>query len=148
MSESMRLKNPKRYALLEEARALGIVGRHKMNTVLLRQKVDEAHAAKQPIEGRVVNASYTPGLAGVSAIRKARQETVRDDFETGQVIRWVASGRYTYVAIKCPVGWFTSAAEYNRFVPQIVDFETLVEILARPETTKIEVAVTWAPIEA
>jgi hypothetical protein len=79
------------------------------------------------------------------AVRKAR--TKQDDFDQGTVVRWTASGIYTYAAIKTPVGWFTTAREFNRFVPQTVCWEELLEILARPETTDIVVSHTWLPVE-
>lgn len=82
----------------------------------------------------------------VKALRKALKNKVVDEFEVGAVIRWTSSGRYVYTAVKSPIGWFTSAAEYNRYVPQIVDFDTLVEILARAETSNVEVASSWEPI--
>lgn len=83
---------------------------------------------------------------GLKALRKALKNKVVDEFETGTVIRWLASDRYTYVAVKTPVGWYTSAKVYNDFVPQVVDFDELTEILSRSETSNIEVAESWTPV--
>lgn len=158
MSQSMQQKNPKRYALLQEARALGIVGRHKMRQSVLQKKVDEARnrlvSGGTVSGGTISGATLTevlPMTHGVAAIRKAREETLRDDFPVGTVIRWEADGGHTvyhYAAIKAGNGaWYTTAASFNTHVSQNVDFETLVEILARSETSQIEVATRWEPID-
>jgi hypothetical protein len=76
-------------------------------------------------------------------LKKALQDAVTDDFLGGDVIRWTASDKYVYAAIKSPVGWFTTAAEYNRHVPQIVTYEELVKILSRSEVSDVQFAITW-----
>lgn len=81
----------------------------------------------------------------LKALKKALKNKNRDDFPLGAVIRWVASGRYTYAAIKSPVGWFTTSTG-NPFTPQILDFDGLVEVLSRAETTDVEYATEWTPV--
>ena len=70
------------------------------------------------------------------AVKKAR-----DDFETGTIIAWTASDRYTYAAIKTPVGWYTTASSAAAAfgVNKIIDFEQVLEILARGESSKVRV---------
>jgi hypothetical protein len=152
MSQSMQQKNPRRHRLLQEARELNIVGRHKMNTSTLEARIRMARATENAVGSKPsVVAAVLPMTHGVAAIRKAREETLRDDFPVGTVIRWEADGGHTvyhYAAIKAGNGaWYTTAASFNTHVSQNVDFETLVEILARSETTQIEVATTWEPID-
>jgi len=67
----------------------------------------------------------------------------RDRFAIATVIRWTASERYTYAAIKTTVGWFTTARRGNPFIKNMLTYEELEEILARPETTDAAVATTW-----
>lgn len=67
----------------------------------------------------------------------------RDRFAIGTVIRWTASERYTYAAIKTNVGWFTTARPSNPFIKNMLTYEELEEILARPETTDAAVATAW-----
>jgi hypothetical protein len=142
-SESMRKKNPKRAALLDEARELGIVGRHKMSTDVLRNRV--AQARPVPAETR-----WAPELrAGMDAIREVRRSAKPDDFEFGSVIRWTTDAGYNvflYAALKTPAGWVTTARAGNSFVPQTISFEELLEILGRSETTDVRVASSWVSI--
>lgn len=79
----------------------------------------------------------------IKLLRKALEDKVTDLWPAGTVIRWTASDRYIYVAVKTPVGWFTTSRSGNSFVPQQMDYEGLVEVLARSETSNIEVATTW-----
>jgi hypothetical protein len=79
-------------------------------------------------------------------LKKAVKKS-KDDFATGTVVRWVASDRYTYAAIKTPVGWVTTARYGNSFVPQTLDFDGLLDIVARAETSKVEVATAWEAVE-
>ena len=71
----------------------------------------------------------------------------RDRFPVGTVIRWTASGRYTYLAVKTDYAWFTTARPGNPFVPQQLDYEDLQEILSRAETTDIAVATAWSALD-
>lgn len=82
----------------------------------------------------------------MKALKSALKNKIADEFEVGTVIRWTSSGTYTYAAIKSPVGWFTTARDYNTYVPQQVTFDQLVKILQRAETTEIEVATEWQEI--
>lgn len=76
----------------------------------------------------------------VKAIKKARENKDRDQFAVGTVIRWLASGRYQYAALKTDIGWFTTSRYGNQFVPQTISFEDLLDVLARNETTEVMVA--------
>lgn len=79
----------------------------------------------------------------IKTLRKELGKARRDEFPDGTVIRWVASDRYVYVALKTMVGWFTTARPGNPFVPSVTDYEGLVEILTRAEVTDVEVATDW-----
>lgn len=86
----------------------------------------------------------------MKTLKEALAEVKRDTFEEGTVIRWVASGRYTYAALKTPVGWYTTAKampDSAQRVPQVVNFDQLLAILSKSETTKVEVATEWTAIE-
>lgn len=72
-------------------------------------------------------------------LKKAAKKRT-DDFADGTVVRWTSSDRYTYAAIRTPVGWYTTARAGNPFVKQVIDFEDLLDIVARAETTNVEVA--------
>lgn len=86
----------------------------------------------------------------MKTLKEALAEVKRDTFEDGTVIRWLASGRYTYAALKTPVGWYTTAKampDYAQRVPQVVNFEQLLNVLGKSEVSKIEVASTWVGID-
>jgi hypothetical protein len=83
----------------------------------------------------------------IEKLREAIEEKVTDTFEVGTVIRWTASDRYTYAAIKTAVGWATTASSTNRFVDGLVEYDELVEILARSETSNVKVATEWEDIK-
>lgn len=80
------------------------------------------------------------------AAKKAKRKR-HDDTEVGTVVRWTASDKYTYAAIKTPVGWFTTARAGNPFVKQVIAFEDLLEIVADPETSEVLVAAEWQAVE-
>lgn len=82
------------------------------------------------------------------AIEKLRAEiskAVKDPFEDNTVVRWVSAGRYNYAAIKTVAGWFTTANN-NAFVPGVVTYEELLDILARSEVSQVAVATEWATL--
>lgn len=79
----------------------------------------------------------------IKAVRAAVKKANKDTFDVGTVIRWTSGGKYTYTAVKTPVGWFTSAQHFNTYVPQVVKFDELLEILARSETSEVAVATAW-----
>lgn len=83
----------------------------------------------------------------IKAIKEARKAKPRDRFENGTVIRWTSGGRYNYAAIKTPVGWVTTAREYNRHCPQTCSFETLVDVLSASDVTDVEIAQTWRSVD-
>lgn len=82
----------------------------------------------------------------IEAVKAALKEARKDTFEDGTVIRWTAAGKYTYAAVKCEIGWFTTAAQYNRFVDQILTFEQLLDVLSKSDATDIAVATEWMEI--
>lgn len=85
----------------------------------------------------------------MSSLKEALASARRDDFENGTVVRWKSdAGRdvFLYAAVKTPVGWFTTAREFNSYVPQLVKFDDLLEILARAETTSVSVAKEWEEV--
>jgi hypothetical protein len=83
----------------------------------------------------------------IAALRKQLKAKNVDKFQTGDVIRWVAGGIYSYAAIKTPVGWYTTAstAAY-RHVAQILQWDDLLDVLSRSEATEIQVAIEWEDI--
>lgn len=87
---------------------------------------------------------------GMETLKKAMKDVERDTFEMGDVVRWTQSGRYTYAALKTPVGWYTTARampDSAQRVPQVVSFEQLIKLLTKSEVNKIAVATTWTPVE-
>ena len=86
----------------------------------------------------------------IKVLKEALAEVKRDTFPEGTVIRWLASQRFTYAALKTPAGWFTTARampESNQRVPQVTTFDGLIKILAKSEVTEIEVATEWTSLE-
>jgi len=84
-------------------------------------------------------------MAGLKELRKAVKKS-KDDFEVGTVVRWTSSDRYTYVAVKTPVGWYTTARYGNPFVSEVITFEDMLEIVSRGETSDVEIATEWATV--
>jgi hypothetical protein len=83
----------------------------------------------------------------VEALRKALDKRTIDRFEVGDVIRWTASERYTYAAIKTNGGWYTTARTGNPFIDTRFDtFEELVEVLSRSEVSEVYVSTAWEAI--
>lgn len=87
--------------------------------------------------------------AKIEALREALKDKVSDTFEVGDVIRWLSGGKYTYAALKTPVGWYTTArlfhgqADGNGWVNQVYTYEGLLEMLARAEVTNVQVSTGW-----
>lgn len=70
-----------------------------------------------------------------------------DLFKAGDVIRWRASDRYEYAALKTDTGrWYTTAQSANQFVDKVLDYDELLEVLGRTEATNIVVASAWTPL--
>jgi len=88
--------------------------------------------------------------SGIEAIREvAANKTHKDSFAVGDVIRWKSDAGYNvflYAALKTPVGWVTTSRSGNRFVPQTLDFDELLEVMGRSETLEIAVATDWEQI--
>lgn len=147
-----------RRALLEQAKSLGIQGRHKMNSGVLRQRIQDAQSKQNQGEAVVGHLTFSPGgfiptlssvNQGLEAIREARRNVKVDDFPLGTVIRWEADAHirvYLYAAIKTPVGWATTAQPHNPYVDGLVEFEDLLEILSRSETQNVQVSESWKTI--
>lgn len=68
-----------------------------------------------------------------------------DPFANGDVIQWTtADGSYTYVAIKTPVGWYTSATAENMYVrPVYRRYVDLVKMLSKKDVGNIRIAAEW-----
>lgn len=80
----------------------------------------------------------------MKALRDAVKKASRDTFDVGTVIRWKASDRYDYAALKAGDGqWYTTARSYNTFVPEVVKFDDLLKILTRSEVSDVMVATGW-----
>ena len=79
-----------------------------------------------------------------NALAEALQTKVTDPFDNGDVIRWLAAGRYLYAAIKTPAGWYTTSN--NPIVPKVLDYEELVEVLARSGNDEIVVSSQWVRV--
>lgn len=75
---------------------------------------------------------------------------MEDRYPDGTIIRWISSEKYTYGALKTPVGWYSTSASRGGVVtsqvPQIMSFETLVGILSHKASSQVEVAVAWEPV--
>ena len=56
------------------------------------------------------------------AIKDAAAE---DEFEVGTVIRWTASERYQYAAVKAGNGFWYTTAEFTNFVDKRLVYEEL-----------------------
>lgn len=84
----------------------------------------------------------------MKALKKALKGKKVDKFETGTVIRWTRSGKYTYGAIKAGNGmWYSTAASFNSFVPQILSFDDLIDVLASSEVDEIQVSAGWVSLD-
>lgn len=76
----------------------------------------------------------------MKAVKKAVKRQ-KDEFEDGTLVTWTASDRYTYAAIKTPVGWYTTASD--RALPygvkKIMTFEDILKILSKGESSNVRV---------
>lgn len=115
--------------LMEQAASLGIVGRSRMNKKQLEAAIEGHDRGQLDSIAELTNA--------LSVSRRGR------NFAVGTVIRWVNANLYLYAAIKTPVGWFTTARYTNSFVPQVVSFNELLDILKKDNTSDVEVSVKW-----
>lgn len=119
--------------LVEKAKALGLAGYSRMNKKTLRDKIARAE---------------TGTARGLEIVRKAVAESVRDEFPSGTVIRWQRSGRYTYAALKVDNGkWYTTSASFNTYVPQILDFDDLLDVITESEASEVSVATAWETLD-
>lgn len=83
----------------------------------------------------------------MKSLQQAVKKSQKDEFEEGTVIRWIASGKYMYGAMKTSVGWYTTATSHNNgSVPQVLTFDRLLEIIGKAETTQVAVATQWMEI--
>lgn len=74
----------------------------------------------------------------VKKIQKAVKKA-KGDLPDGTVVTWVANERYNYCAIKANGFWFTSSTATNRRIPQVIDFERLLLIFERAETSQVRI---------
>lgn len=70
-------------------------------------------------------------------------ETPRYEFQIGSVISWVMGGRYIYAAVKTETGWYATSYNDNGWIPRRMNDDQLLDVLSRPEATKIRLALTW-----
>jgi hypothetical protein len=66
----------------------------------------------------------------------------KDEFENGTIVAWTSGGRFTYAAIKTPVGWFTTGsrnAVAAGFVEEVMSFEAILKVLRRDGTSDVRV---------
>jgi hypothetical protein len=83
----------------------------------------------------------------IEALKEDLANATRDTFEVGDVVRWLAAGKYNYAAIKTPVGWYTTAStRAANHVHQVLTYTDLVEVLRAPDVSQVEVATQWAPV--
>jgi hypothetical protein len=156
MSQSM---SQNREMLLARARQLGIKGRHKMgvgrlheairNVENIRLVTDNGGSNTTVSGGKIVTGKITVGptfvhdvSGSLEQLRKAIQDVDVDRWPDGTVIRWEAvynHGTYLYAALKCPIGWVTTA----RAASSVLSYEKLVETLAARTTHNVQVATTW-----
>lgn len=87
------------------------------------------------------------GAKATAAIKEAIADKITDDFESGTVIRWKAKGRYQYAAIRIDTGEWYSTSKYDGVTPARMSFPLLLQVLARPETSEIEVSTGWDPLD-
>lgn len=83
----------------------------------------------------------------MKALQKALKGKQTDKFEVGTVIRFTRSEKYTYAVVKAGNGcWYSTSASFNTFVPQVMDFDALVDVLKSAEVDQIEVSATWTAL--
>lgn len=83
--------------------------------------------------------------ASIDRLREDLKTKVTDPFVNGDVIRWTSGERYIYAAVKTSAGWFTTAGggNGNYFVPGNLDYEELLEVLAKSDVTEVETSTRW-----
>lgn len=70
-------------------------------------------------------------------------EAPRYEFQVGSVISWVMGGRYIYAAVKTETDWYATSYNDNGWIPRRMNDDQLLDVLSRPEATKIRLALTW-----
>lgn len=117
--------------LIERAKSLGVAGYSRMNKKALRENISQAE---------------TGSAKGLEIVREVVATATKDVFPVGAVIRWQAR-QYTYAALKAGNGqWYTTSASFNTFVPQILDFDDLMDVITRAEVEEVAVATAWETI--
>jgi hypothetical protein len=150
MSNSMHLN---RRRLLDEARSLGIVGRHRMNNSKLKAAITarylEAPGPLLPTSPVIAGTVVSDNSAMMAQLRKDIEDVNVDRWEYGTVIRWEAKydgefrDAFLYAAVKTPSGWVSTARIETGSVPKTMGYDKLVKILARRTTHNVQVATTW-----
>lgn len=83
----------------------------------------------------------------LKVLKEELADVRRDQFKEGDVIRWRAADRYSYAAIKTPVGWYTTATQNAaQFQQMVVDFDGLIKSLSRSDVSDIEFATEWTDV--
>ena len=62
------------------------------------------------------------------------------------VIRWESEGGYTYAAVLAGGRWYTTATGTNPYIAQVLTHDQLTAVLNRPETSRVQVAVSWVSV--
>jgi hypothetical protein len=73
-----------------------------------------------------------------------------DTYPPGTVIRWVASGRFDYAAMKAGNGlWYTTSRNEfgNEHVEKVYLFGDMLMMLSSDEVTDVEFALQWEKIK-
>lgn len=85
-------------------------------------------------------------MDAIKRLKKDLKAAVRDTFETGTVIRWLAAGRYTYAALKAGDGnwWLTGALGF--YGRSRLTYEELIEVLNRADVTEVAVSESWVEL--
>lgn len=135
------------------SRALDVECRYCGAPKGIRCQVRTTHKSTDPHAARIEDAKpvYTEEdpeefvakvkTVAIAGLRKALSKVQRDQFPVGEVIRWTSADRYTYAAIKTPVGWYTTSN--NCIVEKMMDYEELVETLGRDDVTDVQIAKEW-----
>lgn len=81
---------------------------------------------------------------GLQELKKALNDSKKDTFAEGSVVRWTKMEKYSYAALKTSVGWYTTSAV--GWVPKQVTFEELLEILTAADVSEVKVSTQWEDV--
>lgn len=76
-------------------------------------------------------------------LRSVIGQKLVDNFETGDVIKFVAYKKYHYAAIRGDNGiWYTTAVKGD--IPKTLYFKQLIDVLRSPEVESVQVATDYS----